>query len=146
MSAKYLTNLPDVLFYKIMSYSADTPLNIAFLLLVTIAPLCSSINDYVQGDSIWELILREHCRVIGTCSSLSSSSRTLSSSSSRTRRRSKRLRRTTAKEDVMHAFTLRRANVSNASLPQAHCPHSHSYIFSSSHEKPKNLLPYPTSP
>jgi len=103
MSEEYLANLPDALFYNILSY-AEIPPNIASLICISIAPLCSSLNEYLQNDSIWELVLGAYS--IGTGNS--------SSSNRRQRRQSKRLRRTTAKEDVMHAFTVRRANTDMA--------------------------------
>ena len=106
MTEEYFTNLPYELFYKIMSY-AEKPLNIALFVPSTMALLSSSVNEYVQSDPLWEIILG----VFRTSDSVS-----FSKSNRTQRRQSKRLRRTTAKEDVIHAFALRRANVSNTTL------------------------------
>jgi len=100
MTVNDLTSLPDVLFYNILTY-IERPTNIVVLICKSIAPICSSANDYVKNDSLWELILGAYTD--GTLSS-----------NRRQRRQSKRLRRTTAKEDVMHTFSVMRANTDMA--------------------------------
>lgn len=114
MSLDLIISLPDDIFYDILLF-VNKPLDIPALICHSISPLCSATRTFVSNNStLWEKVLGAYYQN-DRSSSKKKSNKTLSSSSlasayrSRTQRRnSKRLRRTTAKEDVIHAhFVLR---------------------------------------
>jgi len=94
-------SLPDDLFYRILSY-VEKPCQISVVLCQKISPLCHAAR-FVQNDSLWEIVLGGYGGGFVPSSPFSSSS---AYSGRRQRRTSKRLRRTTAKEDVIHAHKL----------------------------------------
>lgn len=97
-----LFSLPDDVFYNILLF-VDQPLSVARVICTQIAPLSSETANLVSNTStLWDFVLGGY---YGTQSGVSSPS----AYRARTQRRtSKRLRRTTAKEDVIHAhFNLR---------------------------------------
>jgi hypothetical protein len=102
MSEYYLFNLPEDIFYNILLY-LEQPVYISRIIYQQIAPLCSAAKRIVEDDSpLWEIILGGYY-LDGTQPA------SINAYRARTQRRSsKRLRRTTAKQDVIHAtFVLR---------------------------------------
>ena len=110
-----LIGLPDDVTYNILRY-IEAPNNIASILCHSMVPLCHATKEYVDAnDNLWEAILSGYYvnnydgdngdggRKGSKCTKSDRAFR------ARTQRRSsKRLRRTTAKEDVIHAhFVLR---------------------------------------
>ncbi len=121
-----LIGLPNDVLYKILTF-IDTPFNMATILCHSIVPLCHATQEFVNGsdnDELWELVLGGYYLDNGDTngksnnnsssnSSSKSSTSTRASYHARTQRRSsKRLRRTTAKEDVIHAHFVLRDQVS----------------------------------
>lgn len=97
-----LLNLPDDVFYNILLF-LEQPMYVSRVVCKQIAPLCLSSRILVGNDSsLWETIL-------GGYYLSGSQPSSVSAYRARTQRRSsKRLRRTTAREDVIHAqFVLR---------------------------------------
>lgn len=102
MSLDLIISLPDEVFYNVLLFVGH-PMSITAVLCQTIAPICSETRTFVNNDaSIWENIL-------GGYYLDGSGKSSVNAYRARTQRRSsKRLRRTTAKEDVIHAhFNLR---------------------------------------
>jgi len=102
MSLHPLLNLSDDAFYNILLFLEEHTY-MSRVLCKQIAPLCSESRNYVGNDSsLWETIL-------GGYYLNGSGSSTVKAYRARTQRRSsKRLRRTTAREDVIHAhFVIR---------------------------------------
>jgi len=97
-----LIRLPDDVFYNILLF-LESPTNVSVTVCKLIAPLCSATRSYVGNDSsLWEIVL-------GAFFINGSGPSSVSAYRARTQRRaSKRLRRTTAKEDVIRTlFVLR---------------------------------------
>ena len=110
---RLITDLPDDVTYKMLRY-IEAPNNIAFILCHSITPLCKAAKTYVESnDNLWEAILsgyyvdNDNDKMVKQSNSKKGKSD--SAFRARTQRRSsKRLRRTTAREDVIHAhFVLR---------------------------------------
>ena len=103
MSLDLILSLPDDVFYKILMFLADRPTGVSRIVGQSIAPLCSSTREFVNFDSsLWDNIL-------GGYYLNGSGNSSVSAYRARTQRRSsKRLRRTTAKEDVIHAHCVLR--------------------------------------
>ncbi len=108
-----LVHLPEDVFYKILCF-VNHPYFASVVVTRQINPLCSATRQYTSSDSLWENILGGYYLHHGSDSSSTShmnnkSSRSQNAYRARTQRRSsKRLRRTTAKEDCIHAhFNLR---------------------------------------
>lgn len=102
MRASGLFQLPEDIFYNILLY-IEQPVYVSRVVCQQIAPLCSSARRFVDDESpLWEIIL-------GGYYLTGSQPKSQSAYQARTQRRSsKRLRRTTAKHDVIHAhFVLR---------------------------------------
>ena len=116
-----LIGLPDDITYKILCY-IDTPNNIVSILCQSIAVLCKATKSYVDhNDNLWEAVLGgyylDHLNSRSSSRSSSTNTSTSSAYHARTQRRSsKRLRRTTAKEDVIHAHFVLRDQVSHSLL------------------------------
>ncbi len=101
-----LIGLPDDVMYNILLYTA-VPNTITSILCHSIVPLCHATKTYVDSnDNLWEAILSGY---YGNNNQSNNGGKTGNAFRARTQRRSsKRLRRTTAKEDVIHAhFVLR---------------------------------------
>jgi hypothetical protein len=97
MSLDLIVSLPDDVFYSILLF-LEQPMGISAIVCKLITPLSSATRTFVNTDSsLWENILGGYyLNGSGTSS--------VSAYRARTQRRSsKRLRRTTAKEDVIHA-------------------------------------------
>lgn len=102
MSELYFFNLPEDILYNILLY-LEQPVYVSRVVCQQIAPLCSAAKRIVDEDSpIWDIILGGYY-LDGTRPGSANAYK------ARTQRRSsKRLRRTTAKQDVIHAtFVLR---------------------------------------
>uniref|UniRef100_A0A7S3VCE0 F-box domain-containing protein n=1 Tax=Chaetoceros debilis TaxID=122233 RepID=A0A7S3VCE0_9STRA len=108
----FLSCLPDVVFYKILCF-VDNPHHTSVVVAQQITPLCKAARSYTECDSLWESILGGFYNSNSDSNNSSDTSSSASASASakanayraRTQRRSsKRLRRTTAKEDCIHAF------------------------------------------
>jgi hypothetical protein len=130
LGIRLLIGLPDDVTYQIFTYLA-LPCNVVTVLSQSIAPLCHASRKFAnENDHLWEAILAGYYKGnqcdddptgnssgTGTASTRrgaqSQCSKLLNAYHARTQRRSsKRLRRTTAKEDVIHAHFVLRDQVS----------------------------------
>lgn len=123
-STNLIIGLPDDVTYNILTY-IQTPYNIASVLCHLIAPLCNATKAYVDtNDGLWEAVLGGYYHPATTSNTSNSTAAatktknlnhqsTILAYRARTQRRSsKRLRRTTAREDVIHAHFVLRDQVS----------------------------------
>jgi len=103
--------LPDELLYKVLSF-AETEAGIGPF-LGSLSRVNKAMKRVIDNDSIWEMVLsgsEYHNHDVRTetprnaSSSLSSATAALLSLGRKRRRESTRLRRTTAKEEVIHAY------------------------------------------
>ena len=102
-----LINLPCPILYTILTY-IDKPIYHPKLVCFTFQLLCHLFHNYINvNDDLWEMILIGYYK-----NDNDSKNKKNHGTSTQGRRLSKRLRRNTAKEDVIHAHFVLRDQVS----------------------------------